>query len=214
MTTSGGARDVVRTGDDIVLTNIAAFDVRAYALRGQMDTSSGSIALQPGDFGWTNSGERTGVDTGVFVDLNPFNFSTSTTSDPADLEGSPSRPNGTDTTNTLYYLYSNSGLTAAQQTSFGFSNVYDTWSPHYEEGGLAKNGLDDDNANGVDDPGERIARPPYSTPMRGLKVTLRMVEDNTKQVRQSSVIQSFVPCLLYTSPSPRDLSTSRMPSSA
>ena len=29
-----------------------------------------------------------------------------------------------------------------------------------------------------------------------------------------SVILQSVPCLLYTSPSPRDLSTSRMPSSA
>ena len=28
------------------------------------------------------------------------------------------------------------------------------------------------------------------------------------------IVQDFIACLLYTSPSPRDLSTSRMPSSA
>ena len=35
-----------------------------------------------------------------------------------------------------------------------------------------------------------------------------------KQIRASRGLQLLQPCLLYTSPSPRDLSTSRMPSSA
>ena len=34
------------------------------------------------------------------------------------------------------------------------------------------------------------------------------------QTMQGGVIDKSMPCLLYTSPSPRDLSTSRMPSSA
>ena len=40
--------------------------------------------------------------------------------------------------------------------------------------------------------------------------------DNEKRVKQgwNSVSQYITICLLYTSPSPRDLSTSRMPSSA
>ena len=37
----------------------------------------------------------------------------------------------------------------------------------------------------------------------------------TKQIsKQNKVIATHISCLLYTSPSPRDLSTSRMPSSA
>ena len=36
---------------------------------------------------------------------------------------------------------------------------------------------------------------------------------NTNELSQA-VIDKFLSCLLYTSPSPRDLSTSRMPSSA
>ena len=34
------------------------------------------------------------------------------------------------------------------------------------------------------------------------------------QLRREVVLKIYRPCLLYTSPSPRDLSTSRMPSSA
>ena len=38
--------------------------------------------------------------------------------------------------------------------------------------------------------------------------------DNKRHKSRISVVTSGTPCLLYTSPSPRDLSTSRMPSSA
>ncbi len=53
--------------------------------------------------------------------------------------------------------------------------------------------MDDDGINGVDDDGEKETSPPYPYPVRGLKVTFRIVEKNTRQVRQSSVIQSFLP---------------------
>ena len=36
----------------------------------------------------------------------------------------------------------------------------------------------------------------------------------TKEKNEISIINEFLPCLLYTSPSPRDLVISRMPSSA
>ena len=42
-----------------------------------------------------------------------------------------------------------------------------------------------------------------------------MIADNVKvEIVRATGIQGLVTCLLYTSPSPRDLSTSRMPSSA
>ena len=37
---------------------------------------------------------------------------------------------------------------------------------------------------------------------------------NGTMINQNEVAAEFMTCLLYTSPSPRDLSTSRMPSSA
>ena len=46
----------------------------------------------------------------------------------------------------------------------------------------------------------------------------RLKEDKNKKETLGNMMKSFIarnyPCLLYTSPSPRDLSTSRMPSSA
>ena len=44
--------------------------------------------------------------------------------------------------------------------------------------------------------------------------TIRELEQGTKGTLRIGVLQSINSCLLYTSPSPRDLSTSRMPSSA
>ena len=40
------------------------------------------------------------------------------------------------------------------------------------------------------------------------------VGDITDEALKASRIKDIIGCLLYTSPSPRDLSTSRMPSSA
>jgi hypothetical protein len=47
--------------------------------------------------------------------------------------------------------------------------------------------------NGVDDAGEREAPPPYSVPLRGLQVTLRSYDRDTRQLRQATVKRSFVP---------------------
>jgi hypothetical protein len=79
----------------------------------------------------------------------------------------------------------------------------DTFSPHYESNGRDEdgdglidegtNGLDDDNANGVDDNGERETLPPYPFRISGLRVTFRIVERSTQQIRQTSVSHSFLP---------------------
>jgi len=81
--------------------------------------------------------------------------------------------------------------------------------PAIDEGA---NGLDDPttyrvdfNGNGVrerdfvdtrlgpDDPDERETSPPYDTAVRGLQVTLRVYERDSRQVRESTVTESFVP---------------------
>ena len=54
------------------------------------------------------------------------------------------------------------------------------------------------------------ARAPYVEIAKGVGVTERTVRTRIKRLEDEGVIS----CLLYTSPSPRDLSTSRMPSSA
>ena len=57
----------------------------------------------------------------------------------------------------------------------------------------AYNGFDDDGINGVDDPGELETRPPYDHPLRGIRVTIRIYEPASQQVRQISVVQHFMP---------------------
>ena len=46
------------------------------------------------------------------------------------------------------------------------------------------------------------------------RMQLRDVKDYARRVESLGFDTLHIPCLLYTSPSPRDLSTSRMPSSA
>ena len=72
-------------------------------------------------------------------------------------------------------------------------HVYDTWWNGYEVGAAAFDGIDNDGANGVDDLGERTAVPPYLDPLTGIKIMLRVVDKNAKQVRQTTVIHSFIP---------------------
>ena len=96
--------------------------------------------------------------------------------------------------------------------------AYDTWTPQYEHDGInqdpendttfargvdggddpsdpfideATDGIDNDTANGPDGFAERETIPPYLEPICGLKVTFRMVEKQTGQVRQSSVVQRY-----------------------
>ena len=96
--------------------------------------------------------------------------------------------------------------------------AYDTWTPQYENDGINQDpsndttfalgvdggsggqttnidqgidGIDNNTANGPDDFTERETIPPYLEPICGLKVTFRMVEKQTGQVRQSSVVQRY-----------------------
>lgn len=96
--------------------------------------------------------------------------------------------------------------------------VYDTWTPTYESDGINQapstsdgfvvavldglgnsntqvdrgtDGVDNDGVNGPDDFGERETQPPYNHPIRGLQVTFRLVEKQTGQVRQSSIVHNY-----------------------
>ena len=60
----------------------------------------------------------------------------------------------------------------------------------YDEG---TDGIDNDGQFGVDDMGERETSPPYPDPLRGVQVRLRVFERDSRQVRETSVIQNFVP---------------------
>ncbi len=46
-------------------------------------------------------------------------------------------------------------------------------------------------ANGVDDVSERETQPPYSVPLQGIQVRIRVFEPGSRQVREVTLIQKF-----------------------
>jgi type II secretory pathway component PulJ len=80
--------------------------------------------------------------------------------------------------------------------------TYDTWSTHYETAGTslgdtgagrATNGLDDDSNGIVDDANENLTSPPYPYPLRGIQVKIRIFEPDSRQIREVTVVQDFLP---------------------
>jgi hypothetical protein len=56
------------------------------------------------------------------------------------------------------------------------------------------NGLDDaGSAPGIDDPTERETSAPYPFPLRGIRIVIRVLEPDTKEVRQVVVHGEFLP---------------------
>jgi hypothetical protein len=111
----------------------------------------------------------------------------------------------------------NSGLRAADLTT---PRIYDTWSTHYENTiynpnsylystpinplspdttrpdlfpGKGTNGFDDDGNGIVDDVNEIHVPPPYAAPLRGIQVKIRIFEPDSRQIREVTVVQDFLP---------------------
>ncbi len=169
-------------GQDIIASNIVAFDVRVYDPLAPIieDQSPPLHALSPGDKEYDNQwgAGATVIGYGAFVDLNYAD-------DPTVSQ------------------FSGPGRIGP------YFSTYCTWSFHYEHDGFDQNpttpplpiplidegtdGLDNNALDGVDDIGERETSPPYPRPLRGLKVSIRMLEPDTERVQQFSVVQDFTP---------------------
>jgi prepilin-type N-terminal cleavage/methylation domain-containing protein len=178
-------------GSDVVLTNLLAFDVQAYdPAVAVYQAVSGSDPVLPSDPGYGVGPPVTVLGRGGYVDLFYQRYTgvplgSSLFSDPPLVR---------------------SGMQANLPIFWGepyFPAVYDTWSQAYEHDGLDQdgdgitdegtNGIDDDNANGVDDVGERETSPPYPVPLRGIQVRLRIIDRDSRQVRQMTVSSDFIP---------------------
>jgi prepilin-type N-terminal cleavage/methylation domain-containing protein len=179
-----------RTGEDIVLTNMLAFDVRVFDADAPVQ-NMGSVAVTPGDPGYSTGATTTG--RGAYVDLG-FNGGSpvgiAATFPPANstaLMAAGVRVTGT-------------GGTLANKA---LGRVYDTGSLHYEFNGVDEdgdgiidqgtNGVDDNGDGVIDDANERETSPPYPVPLRGLEVRIRCYEPQSRQVRQITVRHTFVP---------------------
>jgi hypothetical protein len=187
----------LHTGDDVLLTNVLAFDVQVWDPRAPIMAPAG-IAFEPSDPGW--KGSDTPVSFGAYVDLGYDHVQ----SYPTGSNWTPFQAvNRGDGTNTGRQQFPNSQ---------NDTRVYDTWSLHYEQDGVNQdvgktsdrgtdtmtNGLDDDptGTNGygiVDDAGESDTVAPYTTPLRGMRIRIRVYEPDSQQVREAVVIQDFLP---------------------
>ncbi len=160
------------TNSDVLLTDVASFDLKVYSINTNVRVfGAAGIVAEPSDPGFFDSGGALQAN-GAFVDLGHAGSGW--------FGGAPSA-----------------------QSQLGF--VYDTWTPLYESDGINQDddtdtltdegtdGIDNGGTAAPDDSGERETAPPYPFPIRGIKATFRLIEKNTKQVHQSSVIQSFVP---------------------
>jgi hypothetical protein len=204
-----------RTGQDLMLDGALAFDVRAFD-PGAPLVEQGGVAVEPSDLGWqawADSGAAAArvVGFGAYADL-AWNVPWSVSSyPPAATKRWQDGAGGTPTA-----LFGGRPFWKSQLDHAGPENAhrdvcYDTWSLHYEHDGVDQadafppntnnltdatidegtNGIDDDNADGVDDPDERETSPPYAAPLTGVQVRLRVYEQEARQVRETSVIQDF-----------------------
>lgn len=169
--------DHERIGDDVLLNNVLAFDVQVWDPGApiQIDAAAPTVALEPRDPGWSSG--ATPIASGAYVDLGY----------------APG------------IATSFSGIPAIKSKLTAPPFVYDTWSLHYENDGVDQNsdGFPDAGTNGLDDgsPGNGIVDdideydtlPPYSAPLRGIRVTIRVYEPDSQQVREAVVVQHFLP---------------------
>jgi type II secretory pathway component PulJ len=167
-----------RIAEDVILTDVIGFDVKAWDPGAQV-VSDGNVALGPSDPGYkalVSSGGKV-VSYGAYVDLNYNGID-----DP--------RPNP-------------SAFAGPGDPRSGMVRVYDTWSSHYEDDGIDQdgklgpdqgtNGFDDDNNGIVDDAAEMEVPPPYPVPLQAIQVKIRVYEPDSRQIREVTVVQDFLP---------------------
>ncbi len=179
-----------RQGDDVILTNVLAFDVKAYDPFVPMRVTTTNVATLPSDPGY-GIGANTQAGSGGYVDLNYSRSIPPALANSAESFGS-------------YFVRSGNAIYQAQPpVARLLLPTYDTWSLHYEQNGvddnnllgpdLATNGLDDNSNGVVDDLAESDAPPPYSVPLRGIQIKIRVYEPDSRQVREVTVVQDFLP---------------------
>lgn len=190
-----------RQGEDVMLTNVLAWDVRAYDPTAPLYAMGDGTVVTPGDPGWTTAhGNSNGTNIaghGAYVDLGYFPTGAGNVS----IFSNVIYPPRVVSVPWPFKLTRGAGGLLPTAT-------YDTWSFHYEHDGIDQdksqgvwrdgvdqgtNGFDDDGQNGVDDVVERETSPPYMAPLRGIQVRIRVYELSSRQIREVSIQQSFVP---------------------
>lgn len=201
-------------GSDIVLTDVAGFDIKVYSPQAAVldmnnhPSLAANLIVEPGDAGYVAAVSalpmpRPDPDPvlkklGAFVDLGHTGGDWFT--------GVPMAKSGLAYQFLFDYRFPRDtpGAPAVPAAWVGLiDRVYDTWTPLYESDGVDQdgdgvvdqgtNGLDNGGTQAPDDDFERETAPPYPYPVRGVKISIRLIEKTTKQIHQSSVLHSYVP---------------------
>jgi hypothetical protein len=197
----------LRRGEDVMLGDVLSFDLRVYDPRAPI-TGLDKVAIVPGDPAYnTRTPTSPPVGRGEYVDLN-YGSGNSLLSSFSGRPHLKSGLGGAAYTASCYCTwsthYESDGLDqdgdgedkspvdpARLKRADGLDNDGDGLVDENIDEGV--DGLDSDGNGIVDDAQERETSPPYPVPLRGLSVTLRMMEYNTRQVRQISVAADFLP---------------------
>ena len=158
-----------RLGEDIVLTNVLAFDVRVFDPDARVRDSGGGVALVPGDPGYSAS--LSSLASGAYIDMGVTGagkFASMHTK---------SQLSTLSTYDTWSDHYEFNGIDEDSQYGVDQKN----------------NMIDDDSNDIIDDEDELETSPPYPVPLRGLEVRIRIYDTSTRQVRQVTVRHTFVP---------------------
>lgn len=193
-----------RTADDLVLTNVLSFDIKVWdagypilqsTVTGKVLKPGDAGYILPGDAGYPGNTNYTVLGFGGYVDLgyspnyNPARWNTTT----HPLPCAPPPPNFSGLGNPT------SPLAAA---NLAMPRVYDTWSNTYDNvpdpnfPGISvrpNDGFDNRGLGIVDNDLERAFPTPYSAPLRGIQVIIRIYEPDSRQIREVTIEQDFLP---------------------
>ena len=172
--------------EDVVLTNVLSFDVKVWDPQAPIyaDASNEKRVMAPGDPGFRPGG--TVIGRGAYVDLGYLQELSELATPTSHFSSMPNPP------------------ISGGWNTIPITFIWDTWPRFYERDGKDQNGngkidegydgIDNGGIQGVvDDPGELETSPPYSHPLRGIRITIRIYEPASQQVRQLSVVQHFMP---------------------
>jgi hypothetical protein len=210
----GFRRTSDRFGEDVMLTNVTAFDFRVWDPRVRIVTDAGGFneALVPGDPGYNEQFNNAIGNANLFVGQGAY----------VDLGGMAHEPipavNPTNSATLASAAFTHTFLGSMNaKARLGNANfVYDPWSIAYEKDGFNQDGDNDSSGNslvdegtdgldltdattgnryasGPDDSQERETSPPYPYPLKSIRVSIRMYEADTRQVRQSTHEMNFSP---------------------
>ncbi len=194
--------DKERLTEDVMLTNVISFDVQVWD-----DVAKRYVSL----------GEAQQSNTYTAGNFGVYEYDSEKPND--DTKWIPAGPLG-GKGNYPLLLYNSSGRKQQIRNPIALPCVYDTWSEEYERDGYSwpgmnslrdsfgypqaesstnsyiatrgRNQIDDDGNGVIDDLNEWTTPPPYAVPLRGVKVTIRMFDPLSKNVREMTIIRDFV----------------------